>query len=78
MGTNKERIEHLGSGFGVVQEGLQQMEFGMNDKLHYLKEALNWLLNILIANQENTNHDNHNWDDNDGGRQIISCKPAKL
>ncbi|KAJ0027600.1 hypothetical protein Pint_36395 [Pistacia integerrima] len=44
MGTNKEWIEHLESRLGVVQEGLQRMEF----------------------------------ENQDGGRQIVSSKLAKL
>ena len=54
MGTNKERIEHLESELGVVQEGLLRME-----------ETLNRLSTVLIPNHETTNHDNH--PGNDGG-----------
>ena len=55
MGTNKERIEHLEIGLGVVQEELQRMELGMIDKLHHLEEALNRLSNVLLANLESLN-----------------------
>ncbi|KAJ0020095.1 hypothetical protein Pint_31747 [Pistacia integerrima] len=67
MGTNKERIEHLESRLGAVQERLQQMEFGMNDKLHHLEEALNRLSNMLLANPESSNHGNHHQENEDGG-----------
>ena len=67
MGTNKEHIEHLESGLSIVHEGLQQME-----------EASNWFSSILIANQENPNHDNHHQAGNNGGRQIIYSKMARM
>ncbi|KAA8519449.1 hypothetical protein F0562_013676 [Nyssa sinensis] len=78
MGTNKERIEHLEFGLGAVQEGLQRMEFGMNDKLHHLEEPLNRLLNVLLSNPKSSNHGNHHRENQDGGRQIVSSKSAKL
>ena len=43
MGTNKERIEHLESGLGIGQDGLQRMELGVNDKLQHLEETLHRL-----------------------------------
>ena len=55
MGTNKERIEHLETRLGVVQEELQRMELGMIDKLHHPEEALNRLSNVLLANLESLN-----------------------
>ncbi|KAA8546583.1 hypothetical protein F0562_002678 [Nyssa sinensis] len=78
MGTNKERIEHLEFGLGAIQEGLQRMEFGMNDKLHHFEEALNRLSNVLLSNPESSNHGNHHRENQDGGRQIVSSKSAKL
>lgn len=67
MGTNKERIEHLESGLGVVQEGLLRME-----------ETLDRLSNMMITNQKHPNHGNHHREGNDGGWHIISAKTAKL
>lgn len=78
MGTNKERIEHLESELNSVQEGLQRMEMGMNDKLHHLEETLNRLSNALLTDQMNANHGNHQHEGNHGGRQIVSSKTAKL
>ncbi|KAJ0020275.1 hypothetical protein Pint_30954 [Pistacia integerrima] len=78
MGTNKERIEHLESGLGAVQEGLQRMEISMNDKLHHVEEALNRLLNVLPINLKSSNHGNHHRENQDGGRYIVSSKSAKL
>jgi hypothetical protein len=59
MGTNKERIEHLESRLGAILEGLQWMEFGINDKLYHLEEALNRLSNVLLSNPKSSNHGNH-------------------
>jgi hypothetical protein len=60
MGTNKERIKHLEPGLGAVQEGLQRMEFAMNDKLYHLEEALNCPSNVLLSNHlESSNHGNY-------------------
>ena len=67
MGTNKEGIEHLELGLGTVLESLQGTE-----------EALHRISSVLITNQENPNHDNSHQEGNDGGRQIISSKLAKL
>ena len=77
MGTNKERIEHLESLLGMVQDGLQRMELGMNDKLQHFEETLNRLSNMLSTNQENPNRNNYHREGNDEGRQIISFKIAK-
>ncbi|WKA06770.1 hypothetical protein VitviT2T_024654 [Vitis vinifera] len=78
MGTNNERIEHLETGLGVVQEELQRMELGMIDKLHHLEEALNRLLNVLLANPESSNQGNYHQENQNGSRQIVSSKSAKL
>ena len=74
MGTSKERIEQLEIGLGAIQDGLQQMEIGMNDKLHHMEEVLNQLASTLLADQETLNHSNHQHEGNNGGRQIISSK----
>lgn len=66
MTSNKEHIKHTWSGLGAVQEGLQQMEFGMNDK------------QLLLPNPNSLNHDNHHRNNQDGGRHIVSAKTAKL
>lgn len=67
MGTNKERIEHLESGLGTVQEGLQRME-----------EALTRLSNVLLTNPESSNKGHHHRDNQERGRPIVSSKSAKL
>ena len=68
MGTNKERIEHLEIGLGVVQEELQRMELGMIDKLHHLEEALNRISNVLLANLGSLNQGNYHQENQNGGR----------
>ena len=74
MGTNKERIEHLKTRLGVVQEELQRMELGMIDKLHHLEEALNRLSNVLLANPKSSNQGKDHQENQNGGRQIVSFK----
>ncbi|KAA8549768.1 hypothetical protein F0562_001214 [Nyssa sinensis] len=78
MGTNKERIEQLEVRLGAVHEGLDRMEFGMNDKLHQLEETLNRLSNVLLSNLESSSHGSHHRENQDGGWQIVSLKSAKL
>lgn len=76
MGTNKERIELLAIGLGVVQDGLQRLEVRMADKLLYLETTLNRLSKVLLVNHEL--HLHHQLKGHDGGHQIISSKTAKL
>ena len=47
MTTNKERIEGLEAGLGGVQDGMQQLELAVTDKLHYLKETINKLSEVM-------------------------------
>ncbi|RVW63788.1 Transposon Tf2-2 polyprotein [Vitis vinifera] len=54
------------------------MELGMIDKLHHLEEALNRLSNVLLANPESSNQGNSHRENQNGGRQIVSSKSAKL
>jgi hypothetical protein len=58
MGTNKERIEQLEAGLGGVQDRLDIMEQGMVDMLHQLEETINHLTNVMLVNQEPSNHSN--------------------
>jgi hypothetical protein len=78
MGTNKERIEHLEIVLGEVQDGLHRMEIDIADRHRHLEETLNRLSDILLANQEPTNHGNQYREGHDGGRQIVSSKTAKI
>ncbi|KAH9717760.1 hypothetical protein KPL71_021954 [Citrus sinensis] len=40
MANNKERIENLEARLGGLQDGMQQMEIGINQKLHQLEETI--------------------------------------
>lgn len=40
MSTNKERIEQLEANVGGLQYHLSQMEIGVADKFHVMKETL--------------------------------------
>ena len=41
MATKKERIQNLEARLGGLQDGMQQMEIGINEKLHQLEETIN-------------------------------------
>jgi len=58
MGTNKERIEHLEIALGEFQNGLHRMEIDMADRHRQVEETLNCLSDVLLDNQEPTNHGN--------------------
>ena len=51
MGTNKECVEQL-------EDGLHRMELSMANRLQHLEETLNCLYDVLLANQEPSNHGN--------------------
>ena len=74
LGTNKERIEHLETVLGLVQDEMQKMETAMTDKLFHLEETLNRISNVLLLDQETSNHDSYNLDINEGRRQVVSSK----
>jgi ClpP class serine protease len=52
MASNKERIEALEVGLGGVQDGMQQLELGVVDKLHHLEETINKLLEAFLSTRE--------------------------
>jgi hypothetical protein len=71
LGTNKERIEHLETVPGLVQDEMQKMETAMTDKLFNSEETLNRISNVLLLDQESSNHDNYNLDINEGRRHVV-------
>jgi len=75
---NKEHIKHLEIALGEVQDGLHKMEIDMANRHRHLEETLDRLFDVLLANQEPTNHGNQYREGHDGGRQIVSSKTAKL
>ena len=48
---NQERIEHLEAGLGSLQDGINWMELGINDRLHHLEETLNKLTETIMASK---------------------------
>ncbi|KAL9435272.1 hypothetical protein AB3S75_021528 [Citrus x aurantiifolia] len=84
MATNKERIEILEAGLSGLQNGMQQMEISVNDKLHRLEETINRMSEALFSNKEGSshnvnNHASHSYKEEvDGSRMIFSSKMAKL
>ena len=90
MGTNKEQIEQLEVGLRGLQDGMSQMELGLNDKLQQMQETINKLSEALLSNKEvssnNANDRNgrfhNNRDDSkehtEGGQSMFSSKLAKL
>ncbi|KAL9429100.1 hypothetical protein AB3S75_030999 [Citrus x aurantiifolia] len=88
MATNKERIENLEARLDGLQDGLQQMEIGINDKLHQLKETINRMSEAFFSNKEGpshnvNNHPSHSYKEHtkeeaSGRRIIFSSKMAKL
>ncbi|KAL6313127.1 hypothetical protein AAG906_021658 [Vitis piasezkii] len=87
MAYNKERIEALEVGLGGVQDGMQQLELGVTDKLHHLEETINKLSEALLSTKEPSRNNNNNWreesscsycEKNDDGRQDFSSKMEKL
>ncbi|KAL9426702.1 hypothetical protein AB3S75_033479 [Citrus x aurantiifolia] len=43
MATNKERIERMETELGDMQDKMQRMELGINDKLVHIEETLSKL-----------------------------------
>ena len=82
MANNKERIENLEARLGGLQDGMQQMEIGINDKLHQLEETINRMSEAFFSNKERSsynvnNHPSHSYKENtkeeaSGSRMIFS------
>lgn len=43
----------------------------MTDKLFNSEETLNRISNVLLLDQESSNHDNYNLDINEGRRHVV-------
>lgn len=88
MANNKERIENLEARLGGLQDGMQQMEIGINQKLHQLEETINRMSEAFFSNKEESihninNHPSYSYKENTkeevgGSRMIFSSKMAKL
>ncbi|KAL9432532.1 hypothetical protein AB3S75_027545 [Citrus x aurantiifolia] len=88
MATNKGRVENLEARLDGLQDGLQQMEIGINDKLHQLEEIINRMSEAFFSNKEGSSHNvnnhpshsykEHTKEEASGSRMIFSSKMAKL
>ncbi|KAK9183557.1 hypothetical protein WN944_026710 [Citrus x changshan-huyou] len=54
MTTNKERIERIEADLGSLQDKMEQMEVGINDKLQRLEESINKLVESNSATKGTT------------------------
>jgi hypothetical protein len=50
----------------------------MVDKLHHLEETNNRLTNVMVVNQEPSNHSNQQREGHEGGRMVVSSKTTRL
>ncbi|KAH9768733.1 Integrase catalytic domain-containing protein [Citrus sinensis] len=59
MTTNNERIERVEAELGSMQDSMQRMEMGFNDKLHHLEEVISKLADSISASKEVLSHHEH-------------------
>ncbi|KAH9686516.1 hypothetical protein KPL70_014380 [Citrus sinensis] len=59
MTTNKERIERVEAELGSMQDSMQRMEMGINDKLHHLEEVISKLADSISASKGVSSHHEH-------------------
>jgi hypothetical protein len=82
--SNKERIEALEARLGGVQDGMQQLELGVADKLHHLEETINKLSEAFLSTREVSSNNQREGschstrEGNNSNRQIFSSTMAKL
>ena len=51
MTTNKERIEMLEQGVGGLQDEVQRLGLGMNDRMQRLEESLKALSDVVLSSK---------------------------
>ena len=84
MTTNKERIERIETELGEMQDKMQRMELGVNDKLAHIEETLSKLAESFHTSKDapSINHNiatsRPNREDKDGRRQQFQSRVAKL
>ncbi|KAL9408780.1 hypothetical protein AB3S75_047212 [Citrus x aurantiifolia] len=66
MASDKERIEALEARLGEVQ----RLEFGINDKMQHLDEAINKLSEVVLSTKESAEGAPYN---NNNGREGSFC-----
>lgn len=59
MMTNKERIKRVETELGSMQDSMQRMEMGINDKLHHLEEVISKLADSISASKGVSSHHEH-------------------
>lgn len=86
MATNKERIEGLESQLSGIQDVVQRMELGMNNKLHQIENTINRLSDALLHSRESSNQHSSKRGDHsrisrtkhEGSHVVLSSKMAKF
>ena len=84
MTTNKERIEQMEVELGEIQDKMQRIEVGINNKLAHIEETLSKLVESFNTSKDAPSTNNNiatsrpNREKNNGGRQQFQSKVAKL
>ena len=84
MTTNKERIERIETELGEMQDKMQRIELGVNDKLAHIEETLSKLVESFHTSKDAPSINNNiatsrpNREDKDGRRQQFQSRVAKL
>ncbi|KAH9696914.1 hypothetical protein KPL71_023390 [Citrus sinensis] len=86
MTTNKERIERIEADLGNLQDRMEQMEVGINDKLQRLEETINKLVESNNATKgttsrnstENSSSTKPAREERDAGRHMPPTRITKL
>ena len=84
MTTNKERIERIETKLGEMQDKMQRMELGVNNKLAHIEETLSKLAESFHTSKDTPSINNNiatsrpNREDKDGRRQQFQSRVAKL
>jgi len=74
----------LEAGLGGVQDGMQQLELGVADKLHHLEETTNKLSEAFLSTREVSSNNQREGsfhsirEGNNSNKQIFSSTMAKL
>lgn len=69
MTTNKERIERIEADLGSLQDRMERMEVGINDKLQRLEESISKLVESNSATKGTTSRDS--------AENLVSTKPVR-
>ncbi|KAH9792244.1 hypothetical protein KPL71_004039 [Citrus sinensis] len=84
MATNKERIERIETKVGDIQDKMQRMELGINDKLAHIEATLSKIADSINTSRGSPSINNNNASSrlgrevSTGGPQHFQSKVAKL